>query len=218
MADNDCITVNEEKPVALHPFERNRFFYGKLMTVRDFKLEQDYFNKKRYLLNRLIHGVGLVCGGVVDGDAGEDAACFVIENNEIWLKSPKGIVALDCWGREIIVPPGAEKRVKKIASDSNTYSPATLADLHDKTPSYVFLKYKTCLKDPVPSLSNASTCEQKCCYSRTKEDVEAILCSADRSISGKICSEKGDAIPGARVEALRGGVVEATAISGPEWM
>ena len=38
------------------PFERNRYFYGKLLTVRDFEVEQRYHCSKRALLNRLLHG------------------------------------------------------------------------------------------------------------------------------------------------------------------
>ena len=36
--------------------ERNRYFYGKLMTARDFEDEQTYFNDKRRLGNRALHG------------------------------------------------------------------------------------------------------------------------------------------------------------------
>ena len=32
------------------------------MTVRDFEAEQQYFDGKRYLINRLLHGTGIVCG------------------------------------------------------------------------------------------------------------------------------------------------------------
>jgi hypothetical protein len=39
-----------------HNFEKNKYFYGKLMTVRDFEAEQEYFDGKRYLINRLLHG------------------------------------------------------------------------------------------------------------------------------------------------------------------
>ncbi len=46
----------------LFPFERNRYFYGKLLTVRDFEVEQRYHSGKRALLNRLVHGAGVVCG------------------------------------------------------------------------------------------------------------------------------------------------------------
>ena len=34
------------------PLERNRYFYGKMLTARDFETEQRYFNNKRRLLNR----------------------------------------------------------------------------------------------------------------------------------------------------------------------
>lgn len=43
------------------PFERNRYFYGKLLTVRDFEVEQRYHCSKRALLQpaapRLRRGV-----------------------------------------------------------------------------------------------------------------------------------------------------------------
>ena len=42
--------------------ERNHYFYGKLMTVRDFQDEQTYMNNKRRLGNRLLHGAGIVAG------------------------------------------------------------------------------------------------------------------------------------------------------------
>jgi hypothetical protein len=41
---------------------RNRYFYGKLLDVFHFELEQNYFNSKRWLLNRLVTGYGVVCG------------------------------------------------------------------------------------------------------------------------------------------------------------
>ena len=43
----------------MFPFERNRYFYGKLLTVRDFESEQKYFNDKSRLLNRLLFGSGV---------------------------------------------------------------------------------------------------------------------------------------------------------------
>ena len=44
------------------PFERNRYFYGKLLTVRDFMAEQTYLADKRRLTNRLLFGSGVVAG------------------------------------------------------------------------------------------------------------------------------------------------------------
>lgn len=33
-------------------FERNKYFYGKLLSVSDFETEQRYMNDKRRLINR----------------------------------------------------------------------------------------------------------------------------------------------------------------------
>lgn len=73
------------------PFERNRYFYGKLLTVRDFELEQRYHRSKRALLNRLLHGAGVVCGL---GVTASDESTLMIESG----------AALDYQGREIVLP------------------------------------------------------------------------------------------------------------------
>jgi hypothetical protein len=44
----------EEGECGPRQFKRNNYFYGKLMTVRDFEDEQEYFNSRRYLLQRPI--------------------------------------------------------------------------------------------------------------------------------------------------------------------
>lgn len=72
-------------------FERNRYFYGKLLTVRDFEVEQRYHCTKRELLNRLVHGAGVVCGL---GVTASDESTLMIESG----------MALDYQGREIVVP------------------------------------------------------------------------------------------------------------------
>ena len=76
----------------LNRFERNKYFYGKLLSVRDFETEQFYMNGKRHLLNRLIHGSGVVCGLRVEK----------VENDNQAVRITPG-VALDSWGREILV-------------------------------------------------------------------------------------------------------------------
>ena len=72
------------------PFERNRYFYGKLLTVRDFEVEQRYHSSKRALLNRLVHGSGVVCGL---GVTASDESTLMIESG----------MALDYQGREIVL-------------------------------------------------------------------------------------------------------------------
>ena len=55
------------KNTKLFPFERNKYFYGKLLSVDDFELEQDYMNNKRRMLNRYLNGCGVVAGLYVVG-------------------------------------------------------------------------------------------------------------------------------------------------------
>jgi hypothetical protein len=70
---------------------RNRYYYGKLLDVFHFDLEQRYINNKRWLLNRLISGYGVVCG--LNVTLGPDGQSLVVTPG----------VAIDKCGREIIV-------------------------------------------------------------------------------------------------------------------
>ncbi len=72
--------------------ERNRYFHGQMLYDRNFRLETDYHNGKRWLINRLVVGYGVVCGlGVKPAE--EDEPTFIVEPG----------VAIDRWGREIVV-------------------------------------------------------------------------------------------------------------------
>ena len=154
MEERNCIEASVEETCALKSFERNKYFYGKLMTVRDFETEQRYFNEKRHLLNRLIHGIGLVCGLEVSEPEMVDG--------KLRIKLSPG-VALDCCGHEIVVENGGTFDLGGSPSEGL---------------NYVYLKYKECVKEPVPSLANPSVCEEVCCYSRIKEDFEVEVSKA----------------------------------------
>ena len=78
------------KDSSFFPIERNRYFYGKLLTVRDFDAEQTYARIKHRLHNRLVHGAGVVCGL---GVSSSDDATLIIESG----------MALDYLGREIVI-------------------------------------------------------------------------------------------------------------------
>ena len=76
--------------------ERNRYFYGLLMDAERFQKDQDYFNRKRLLLNRFIAGSGVVCGlglTYVAAAGGKPASLTLAPG-----------AAIDHIGREIIVP------------------------------------------------------------------------------------------------------------------
>jgi len=73
-------------------FKRNNYWRGKLLTANDFLLEQSYFNRKRWLLNRTVSGWGVVCGlDVILQDSANDRI----------IVTPG--VAIDACGREIVV-------------------------------------------------------------------------------------------------------------------
>lgn len=73
-------------------FERNNFYYGKMLTARDLFREQCYFNEKRWLINRMVLGWGVVCGLDVKSVPGK---------KNTWEITPG--LAFDCCGREILV-------------------------------------------------------------------------------------------------------------------
>jgi hypothetical protein len=70
------------------------FFYGLLLDESRLKKETLYQNRKRWMLNRLVLGTGVVCGLGVDVDPQNSGMILVIQPG----------VALDGLGREVVVP------------------------------------------------------------------------------------------------------------------
>ncbi len=103
------------KNTQLYPFERNKYFYGKLLSVEDFNFEQKYMNDKRRLVNRLVHGIGVVCG------------LNVVRVDDLTISVESGL-AFDTTGREIVVDMPVTKKLTMlngydtaISSGSNAY-------------------------------------------------------------------------------------------------
>lgn len=90
----DCGPPSECGVCATKTFDRNHYFHDKRLTVRDFRAEQEYFQEKRFLINRMIHGQGVVCG------LGVRIESRVRDRLSVTL-SPG--LALDGRGREILV-------------------------------------------------------------------------------------------------------------------
>lgn len=85
------------------PFRRPHYFTGRLLTAEDFRAEQDYHVGKRRLLNRALHGAGIVQGleaALVGGDVRVEAG-----------------LALDCTGREIVVPEAVTIALPRAATE-----------------------------------------------------------------------------------------------------
>lgn len=82
--------------IATLPYlKRNRFFSGKLLTVEDLELEQEYFREKLKRHNRYLHGFGIVFGLEVS----KGRSTVVISTG----------LAIDCQGNEIVVPEPLEE-------------------------------------------------------------------------------------------------------------
>ncbi len=83
------------------PFERNRYFYGKLLSVEDFETEQKYFNDKRRTINRFLFGTGVVCG------------LGVVEVDDESISVERGL-ALDFAGREIVLDEPVVRKITEL--------------------------------------------------------------------------------------------------------
>lgn len=89
------------KNTQLYPFERNKYYYGMLLSVENFNAEQKYMNDKRRLVNRMVNGFGVVSGlGVVR-----------IDEQTISVESG---MAIDSTGREIVVANPVTKKLSMI--------------------------------------------------------------------------------------------------------
>jgi hypothetical protein len=91
-------TVDRDRCQELTAAKRPNYFAGQLLTERDLRDEQSYFRAKNGQHNRYLHGHGVVCGlRVVPADPARLAG-VVVEPG----------LALDPWGREIVVPEAVE--------------------------------------------------------------------------------------------------------------
>ncbi len=90
----------------LYPFERNRYYAGKMLTSADFLAEQTYFNNKRRFLNSMMYGAGIVCG----------LGVFSLDDLSILVESG---VAIDGMGREIVIDSSVVKKLSAIDGFEN---------------------------------------------------------------------------------------------------
>lgn len=135
----------------LFPFERNRYYSGKMLTSADFAAEQEYGNDKRRFLNNLMFGSGIVCG------------CNVYSLDDLSVFIESGL-AIDHAGREIVVDTSVVKKLSAIPGfDEIESDRLTLC-----------LKYKEEQVHPVYSVSRAGS-ESEYEYNRIQEGYELFL-------------------------------------------
>lgn len=83
------------------PFERNRYYVGKLLTSADFLAEQNYEGQKRRFINATMFGDGIVCG----------LGIYNLDDQSVMMDSG---VAVDGKGREIVVDTAVVRKLSAI--------------------------------------------------------------------------------------------------------
>lgn len=138
--------------------DRNHYFFGKLMTVRDFQSEQIYLNSKRRLGNRMLNGAGIVSGLNV----------ILVDNKTFSLETG---MAIDYMGREIVVPEASVKRLNVIKG---------FEENKDKGIVYLCIGYKEELKETTFSVAgsgkSSGVSEE---FNRVSEGYELFLTSEE---------------------------------------
>ena len=122
------------------PMERNRYFYGKLLTVRDFEIEQHYNRSKTQLFNRLRFGAGVVCGL---GVAASDDTTLLIESG----------MALDYQGRMVVVEEPLLRKLQMIEGQET---------LQGQDSAYLCLGYDETDIEPVNAVGADTGASRQC--------------------------------------------------------
>ena len=118
------------------PFERVNYFYGKLLSVDDFRLEQKYGNDKRRMLNRFLYGTGVVTGLNV----------VPVDNTTVLIESG---LALDSVGREIVIDEPVVRKLQMLEGFSDYEEDRNTGYL------YLCLAYEEEETEPIYSMGQA---------------------------------------------------------------
>ncbi len=165
---------NERIPADLRVPVRNRYFYGKLMDVHQMEQEQEYFNAKRQLLNRLVTGPGVVCGLRVE----------LTDDLEAVIVKPG--LAIDRCGREIIVasssqrvdlpelPPYSEQQTEvgfqgRYGTRHHGHEEHRRYHYYREPYAHVLLCYHECESDPVPAMAGDCDSVARCASGSIRE-------------------------------------------------
>lgn len=147
------------------PYERNKYFYGKLLSVDDFESEQRYMNDKRRLINRFMHGCGVVCGlGVV-----------LVDDDTISLEAG---LALDFAGREIVVDKPVLKRLPEIEGFMDDPGEEGMGGYQ-----YLCIEYAEHEREPVYGIADGA--KEEDCYNKTAESFRIYLTGQEPEQGGR---------------------------------
>lgn len=141
----------------LFPFERNRYYQGKMLTSADFRAEQNYMNNKRRFINNMLFGSGILCG------------CNVFSLDDLSVMIESG-AALDDFGREVVLEAAVVKKLSAIEG----------FDRLETQEALLCLKYE---EEPVHAVYTAAKQEEDGYeYNRVREGCSLFLMDAAKDV------------------------------------
>jgi hypothetical protein len=152
--------------------ERNRYYYGKLLDAYHLELEQRYGNHKRWLINRLTLGSGVLCG------------LDVVRTGNGTMVAVMPGVAVDGVGREIIVP--RESREIDSRQPTDECGNAEGIPIRGAGNATVYLCYHECETDPARVLVSRCGPEAECENGMVRERYRVRIREGEPPMPGSI--------------------------------
>jgi hypothetical protein len=145
----------------VHRFEKNNYFYGKLLTVRDMAAEQAYHSGIQRTHSRHVTDWGVICGLDVsttrstDEESGEETLEVTVSEGLALDRCGRLLSVADEQHRTVALPPVAD------GVETDTIS--------------VYVAYDECFTDPVPAAKMENACEEDCKDNRIIETAEVTV-------------------------------------------
>lgn len=164
-----------------NPFERNNYYYGKLMTAREFLDEQCYYNEKRWLINRMVNGWGVVCGLDVKRKPLDPKEPDMGYDDKNVLVTPG--LAIDCFGREILVQ---EEQLVPLIPEKDSCINEEQAKNPEKLS--ICIEYRECKTEPILFPSKTCDHDDKTQFNRIRDSFKIhVRIEKGEPHSGKCC-------------------------------
>ena len=152
-------------------FERLNYHYGQMITERDFRDQQKYYNEKRWMMN--FYGIGWgVLRGLFVRLKHEDTCSHTSEDQLPCIVIDPG-VAIDHYGNEIYVAEKQERNVSEIMKKNVAIKEADDVKLPDTI--YIGIKYLEVDTEPFRAIETHGCEIDECLYSRKKETYKIVV-------------------------------------------
>ena len=206
-----------ERECALQSFVRTRYFHGQLLEVLHFDSEQRYLNEKRWLINRLVLGYGVVCGLNVTAEGQS-----VRVTAGLALDQAGREIVVPCTSKPVEVPPRPAEQEQNLPYEEGEARRRDTDDgdeQHDDDDAggekwmHLAICYHECHSDPAPVEAGECDAEPECEYGAVRERYRLELRPGRLRAPYQECRLK-DLVRGGRIDYR--GLVEAVSQACPE--